>query len=90
MIKLLGQYRTYLNKSNLHKNTVTAYLSDVEKFADYLYEKRIKNVKKADKKVINAFLTRLQKEGKSQATIARTLASIRFFYDYLISQDLTS
>ena len=50
MIKLLGQYRTYLNKNNLHKNTVSAYFSDAEKFVDYLYDKRIKNIKKADKK----------------------------------------
>ena len=45
MIKLLGQYRTYLNKNNLHKSTVSAYFSDAEKFVDYLYEKRIRNVK---------------------------------------------
>jgi len=88
MIKLLSQYRTYLNKSSLNSNTVSAYFSDAEKFLDYLYDKRIKNIKKADKKVIVSFLTRMQKEGKSQATIARILASVRFFYTFLISQEL--
>ena len=88
MIKLLNQYKTYLNKSNLNSNTVSAYVSDAEKFSDYLYEKRIKNINKADKKVINSFLSRLQKEGKSHATIARTVASMRFFYEFLLSHGL--
>ena len=88
MIKLLNQYKSYLNKSNLNSNTVSAYISDAEKFSDYLYDKRIKNIKKADKKVINSFLLRLQKEGKSQATIARTVASMRYFYVFLLSQGL--
>ncbi len=85
MIKLLGQYRTYLNKNNLHKNTVSAYFSDAEKFVNYLYEKRIKNVKKADKKVVSNFIRVLEKEGKSQSTIARNIASVRYFYEYLLS-----
>lgn len=88
MIKILNQYKGHLNKSNLNSNTVSAYISDAEKFSDYLYDKRIKTIKKADKRVVNSFLLRLQKEGKSQATIARTVASMRFFYDYLLSQGL--
>ena len=85
MIKLLGQYRTYLNKNNLHKNTVSAYFSDAEKFVDYLYDKRIKNIKKADKKVVLGFIKLLEKEGKSQSTIARNIASVRYFYEYLLN-----
>ncbi len=87
MIKLLGQYRTYLNKNNLHKNTVSAYFSDAEKFLDYLYDKRIKNIKKADKKVIAGFIKQLEKEKKSPATIARNVASIRYFFEFLLSVD---
>lgn len=88
MIKLLGQYRTYLNKSNLRQNTISAYISDAERFLDYLYDKRIKNIKKTDKKIITSFLSRVQKEGLSQSTAARILASVRYFYDFLLSQDL--
>lgn len=87
MIKLLGQYRTYLNKNNLHKNTVSAYFSDAEKFLDYLYDKRIKNIKKADKKVVAGFIKQLEKEKKSPATIARNVASIRYFFEFLLSVD---
>jgi len=88
MIKLLGQYRTYLIKNNLHDNTVNAYFSDAERFVEYLYDKRIKNIKKADKKAISAFVKKLEKEGKSKATIARCIASVRYFYEYLISINL--
>ena len=83
MIKLLSQYRTYLNKNNLHKNTMSAYYSDAERYVDYLFDKRIKNIKKADKKTVSGFLKMLEKEGKSQATLARSLASVRFFCEYL-------
>jgi len=88
MIKLLGQYRTYLNKNNLHKNTVSAYISDAEKFVDYLYDKRVRNIKKADKKLVLGFVKQLEKEKKSPSTIARSIASIRYFYEFLITIDV--
>lgn len=85
MIKLLGRYKTYLNNRNLHKNTVNAYYSDAEKFIDYLFDKRVKDVKKVDKRLISNFVKRLEKEGKTETTIARTIASVRYFCDYLMS-----
>ncbi len=88
MIELLDRYRTYLIESNLHKNTVSAYFSDAERFVDYLYEKRIKNVKRIDKKTITGFIKRLEKQRKSPATIARNVASVRYFLDYITSLGL--
>ena len=88
MIKLLGQYRNYLNKSNLQKNTVSAYLKDAENFLDYLYDKRIKNLKKADKRVVAGFIKQLEKEKKSPSTIARNVASVRYFFEFLINIDV--
>ena len=85
MIKLLSQYKMYLKNNNLHQNTVNAYYSDVEKFADYLVEKRVKDLKKVDKRIVSNYLKRLEKEGKSEATTARNVASIRYFFDYLMS-----
>ena len=85
MIKLLGRYKTHLNNSNLQKNTIDAYYSDAEKFTDYLFDKRVKDAKKIDKRIISGFLKRLEKEGKSESTIARSVASVRYFCDYLMS-----
>lgn len=90
MIKLLSQYKTYLKNNNLHPNTVSAYYSDVEKFADYLLEKRVKDVKKVDKRTVSNYVKRLEKEGKSDATTARNIASIRYFFDYLMSNGVVS
>lgn len=84
MIKLLGRYKTYLNNGNLHKNTVNAYYSDAEKFIDYLFDKRVKDVKKIDKRLISGFVRKLEKEGKSESTIARSIASVRYLCDYLL------
>lgn len=88
MIKLLSQYKTYLKNSNLHPNTVCAYYSDVEKFADFLVEKRVRDVRKVDKRIISNYTKKLEKEGKSDATTARNIASIRYFFDYLISNGM--
>ncbi len=88
MIKLLGRYKTYLNNNNLRGNTISAYYSDAEKFIDYLFEKRVKDVKKVDKRIISGFLKRLEKEGKSETTIARMIASVRYLYDYLMASGL--
>ena len=87
MISLLDEYEKYLIKNNLHKNTISAYLVDAEKFINFLYDKRIKNIKKADKKTVLNFIKLLEKEKKSQTTIARNVASIRFFYKYLTDID---
>lgn len=64
---------------------MSAYYSDAERYVDYLYDKRIKNIKKADKKTVSNFIKMLEKEGKSQSTIARNIASVRYFYDYLMA-----
>ena len=90
MIKILGQYRNYLHKNNLQKNTADAYFHDAELFVEYLYKKRVKNIKKTDKKVISGFVKTLEKEGKSSSTIARNIAAIRFFYDFLIQEELVN
>ena len=90
MIKLLSQYKTYLKNGNLHPNTVSAYYSDVEKFADFLVEKRVRDVKKVDRRMIANYTKRLEKEGKSDATTARNIASIRYFFNYLMSNGMVS
>lgn len=88
MIKLLGYYKTYLKNNNLHQNTINAYYSDIEKFVDFLVEKRVKDIRKVDKRTLYLYVKRLEKEGKSESTIARHIASVRYFYDYLISTDV--
>lgn len=90
MIKLLGYYKTYLKNNNLHQNTINAYYSDIEKFTDYLIEKRIKDIKKVDKRLFSQYIKRLEKEGKSVSTIARNISSVRYFYDYLISSNIVN
>lgn len=90
MIKLLGYYKTYLKNNNLHQNTINAYYSDIEKFTDYLIEKRIKDIKKVDKRLFSQYIKRLEKEGKSVSTIARNISSVRYFYDYLVSSNIVN
>ncbi|MBO5454215.1 MAG: tyrosine-type recombinase/integrase [Clostridia bacterium] len=83
MEKAVDTYLNFQNKvKKLSGNTVSSYRRDLYAFAVYLQEKSIsyKKVKKTD---IYEYISQLQHKGKSQATVARVVASIRNFYHYL-------
>ena len=66
------------------KSTLSAYISDIREFTDFLSE-RGKEPEKAAKADAAAFVLSLSKAGKSSATVNRKLASLRGFYNYLIT-----
>lgn len=66
-------------------NTIVSYKRDIAKYIDYLKENKIKTPIKADNMTVVTYLLQMKKNGKATSTIARSLASIRAFYGYLIS-----
>ena len=64
------------------KSTLSAYISDIREFTDFLAE-RGKQPEKANKADAAAFVQKLSEAGKSSATVNRKLASLRGFYNYL-------
>lgn len=79
----IDSFGKYLNKSD---NTISSYKSDISHFTDYLNRNNIFDFSKTNKTTILTYLLYLQKEGKANSTVSRTLASLRAFYDYLISE----
>jgi len=65
------------------KSTLSAYISDIREFTDFL-QARGKEPEKAVKADAAAFVLSLNEQGKSSATINRKLASLRGFYNYLL------
>lgn len=66
-------------------NTIQSYKRDITLYTDYLKKSSIDDYRKTNKTTVLTYLLYLQKTGKANSTISRTLASLRAFYDYLIS-----
>ena len=83
MDKNIENYKEYLNSKKLSANTVASYIYDINSFDNYIgqdYNTSITNTKKAH---ILTYLVNLQKSGKSSSTIARTISSLKNFFEFL-------
>lgn len=83
MDKNIENYKVYLNSKKLRVNTVSSYIYDINSFGNYIgqdYNINITNTKKAH---ILTYLVNLQKSGKSSSTIARTISSLKNFFEFL-------
>ena len=86
MLDLISAYDNYLTKvKQASSNTVFSYLRDIRQFSDWLSRSEEISVLDVSELNIGAYLTHLQQEGRSAATISRNLASLKNFYAYLVS-----
>ena len=86
MLDLISAYENYLSKvKQASANTVASYMRDIRQFSDWLREHEDIGVLEVQQLNIRAYLDRLIEEGRSSATISRTLASLKNFYAYLVS-----
>ena len=65
------------------QNTIQSYKRDVSQYIDYLSINGITDIKNTTKTTVLTYLLKLQKDGKANATVSRTLASLRSFYTYV-------
>lgn len=85
----LNEYLEYMQKEkSLSDNTLESYNRDLTQFNRYLIDKNVESINSVNKTTIITYLMHLQKKGKSAATIARSLASIRSFFQYLLNLGL--
>jgi integrase/recombinase XerD len=86
MLDLIGAYENYLSKvKQASANTVSSYLRDIRQFSEWLSSSESVDVLHVEQVNIRAYLDRLVEQGRSGATISRTLASLKNFYAYLIT-----
>ena len=82
MLDLIKAYENYLTKvKQASANTISSYMRDIRQFAEWLGTE----VADATQLNISAYLKYLEQDGRSAATISRTLASLKNFYAYLVS-----
>lgn len=86
MLDLIHAYENYLTKvKQASANTVFSYMRDIRQFAAWLQQTQALDVVDASQVNIASYLSHLQDEGRSGATVSRCLASIKNFYTYLVS-----
>lgn len=86
MLDFLNAYDNYLTKVKMASaNTVFSYMRDIRQFSEWLLREEDRNVVEATELNIQSYLAYLQDQGKSGATVSRSLASLKNFYGYLVS-----
>ncbi len=71
---------------NLSENTLVSYRTDLTGYISFCCKHGLELLEQADRDMIMSYLFQLQIDGRSPATIARHLASIRSFYRYLVRE----
>ena len=85
---LLSCYEEYLKtEKQASANTVSSYMRDVHQFAAAM-ERNGVALEDAVSQDVEEYTTSLIRGGKSPATVTRSLASIKSFYQYLLSKGL--
>ena len=86
MLDFIGAYENYLTKvKQASANTIASYMRDIRQFADWLRHYEELDVVDATQVNISHYLTHLEDDGRSAATVSRSLASLKNFYGYLVS-----
>lgn len=68
------------------KNTEVSYERDLRKLNDFLQEQGVSSVDKIEPEHLQAYITKLQEEGRKPATISRGIASIKAFFYFLVEE----
>ena len=85
----LSEYKQYLIvEKGLSKNTIIAYLNDLNRFSDYLKDiHQINKIENISKEHIRLYLKELPKSN-SASSITRKLVSLRMFFTFLMKEKL--
>lgn len=86
MFDLISAYENYLIKvKQASVNTVFSYLRDIRQFSAWLQSTEGTDLMNATQLNISDYLTHLERDGRSAATVSRSLASLKNFYAYVVS-----
>ena len=86
MLDLIHAYENYLTKvKQASSNTISSYMRDIRQFAQWLRQSEELDVVEASQLNISGYLSHLESDGRSGATVSRSLASLKNFYSYVVS-----
>ena len=86
---LIATYESYLlNIRHASANTVASYMRDIRQFDAYFEEFEDVPLEKCDRDCICRYTQHLTNNGKSPATVARSIASLKSFFAYCQGEGL--
>lgn len=86
MTDYISAYGVYLEEEkHASQNTVSSYLRDVHQFAQYLLDREECGLEQVTAEMVQGYMNWMQARGKSAASITRFLASVKSFYNYMVS-----
>jgi len=90
MQDLIGDFINYLSvERGLAANTLESYGRDLRQYSEFLRgSARLVSLRDASRANIISYLLQMEKQGKSPATIARRLAALKSFYQFLVRESL--
>ncbi len=85
--QLLKEYEYELKAArSLSKNSIRAYLSDLQGYVDYLVEREVRDPAAITKALVDRYLMTLRKKKASAATVSRKLSALKGFHQYLVDE----
>ena len=86
----LKQYEKYLrDEKQASDNTLSSYMRDMHQFSDYIDERGL-SLRQVIQNDIEGYTKHLLAVGKSAATVTRSTASIKSFYNFMMAQGQTT
>ena len=90
MADMCEAFREYLvSVKKASANTVESYMRDINQYSAYCASKKTAP-EAADSAFVKKYVDYLSGKGKSDATVSRTVASIRCYYRFLISKNIAA
>ncbi|MEI7998066.1 MAG: site-specific tyrosine recombinase XerD [Candidatus Omnitrophota bacterium] len=87
---LIGEFINYVAvERGLAKNTLSAYTRDLEKYVEFLTDRKIQNLDGVDREHVTGFMMDLKKHGLSSTSICRHLAAVKMFHRFLVRENLS-
>ncbi len=87
MADYIAEYTEYLTtERHSSDNTVSSYVRDVTQFSRYLSENEGIQIPECREEHIERYMAYMTGKGKSPASVARGVASLKSFYGYLLSR----
>jgi integrase/recombinase XerC len=86
---LLERFLTYLRAGrNASPYTVKNYANDIGQFLDHCRARGVGSIEQIDRSLLRAYLAELDAAGYVKASIARRMAELRSFGDFLVREDV--
>lgn len=89
MMTQIDAFIAYMHEyRQISENTESAYTRDLKKLTEYMQQQGITDFAQVDTELLQAFLHRMEEQGRKAATISRFIATARAFFAWQVKQGM--